>query len=134
MIFLVAAVFLLPVSPIWPPRRPFLPYGRPNLALAGLLVKICDQAYKQTRSVGNMWLSFELYYISYGAALYSPDCHFTGKTWNQGKVMELENGEKSRNSFKIGERSGICVVLENCPNINCNSLVAFLPTLLILLL
>ena len=39
MIFWVAAVFLLPVSPIWPPRRPFLPYGRPNLALAGLLVK-----------------------------------------------------------------------------------------------
>ena len=38
MIFWVAAVFLLPVSPIWPPRRPFLPYGRPNLALAGLLV------------------------------------------------------------------------------------------------
>jgi len=39
VIFWVAAVFLLPVSPIWPPRRPFLPYGRPNLALAGLLVK-----------------------------------------------------------------------------------------------
>ena len=39
MIFWIAAVFLLPVSPIWPPRRPFLPYGRPNLALAGLLVK-----------------------------------------------------------------------------------------------
>ena len=38
MIFWVAAVFLLPVSPIWPPRRPFLPYGRPNLALAGILV------------------------------------------------------------------------------------------------
>jgi len=38
LIFWVAAVFLLPVSPIWPPRRPFLPYGRPNLALAGLLV------------------------------------------------------------------------------------------------
>ena len=39
MIFWVATVFLLPISPIWPPRRPFLPYGRPNLALAGLLVK-----------------------------------------------------------------------------------------------
>ena len=26
MIFWVAAVFLLPVSPIWPPRQPFLPY------------------------------------------------------------------------------------------------------------
>jgi len=39
LIFWVAAVFLLPVSPIWPPRRPFLPYGRPNLALAGILVK-----------------------------------------------------------------------------------------------
>jgi len=38
LIFWVAAIFLLPVSPIWPPRRPFLPYGRPNLALAGLLV------------------------------------------------------------------------------------------------
>jgi len=38
LIFWVAAVFLLPVSPIWPPRRPFLPYGRPNLALAGILV------------------------------------------------------------------------------------------------
>jgi len=38
LIFWVAAVFLLPVSPIWPPRQPFLPYGRPNLALAGLLV------------------------------------------------------------------------------------------------
>jgi len=38
LIFWVAAVFLLPVSPIWPPRRPFLPYGRTNLALAGLLV------------------------------------------------------------------------------------------------
>ena len=37
MIFWVAAVFLLPVSPIWPPRRPFLPYGRPNLALLGFL-------------------------------------------------------------------------------------------------
>jgi len=40
LIFWVAAVFLLPVSPIWPPRRPFLPYGRPNLALAGLLVLV----------------------------------------------------------------------------------------------
>ena len=40
LIFWVAAVFLLPVSPIWPPRRPFLPYGRPNLALAGILVTI----------------------------------------------------------------------------------------------
>ena len=38
MIFWVAAVFLLPVSSIWPPRRPFSPYGRPNLALAGILV------------------------------------------------------------------------------------------------
>jgi len=38
LIFWVATVFLLPVSPIWPPRRPFLPYGRPNLALAGPLV------------------------------------------------------------------------------------------------
>ena len=38
MIFWVAAIFLLPVSPIWPPRRPFLPYGRTNLALAGILV------------------------------------------------------------------------------------------------
>ena len=38
MIFWVAVVFLLPVSFIWPPRRPFLPYGRPDLALAGLLV------------------------------------------------------------------------------------------------
>jgi len=38
LIVWVAAVFLLPVLPIWPPRRPFLPYGRPNLALAGLLV------------------------------------------------------------------------------------------------
>ena len=27
-------------SPIWPPRRLFLPYGRPNLALAGILVYI----------------------------------------------------------------------------------------------
>jgi len=40
LIFWVAAIFLLPVSPIYPPRRPFLPYGRPNLALAGLLVEI----------------------------------------------------------------------------------------------
>ena len=40
LIFWVAAVFLLPVSPIWPPKRPFLPYGRPNLALAGLLVPV----------------------------------------------------------------------------------------------
>jgi len=38
LIFWVATVFLLPVSSIWPPRRPFLPYGRPNLALAGILV------------------------------------------------------------------------------------------------
>jgi len=38
LIFWVAAVFLLLVLPIWPPRRPFLPYGRPNVALAGLLV------------------------------------------------------------------------------------------------
>ena len=37
MIFWVAAIFLLPVSPIWPPRRTFLPYGRPNLALLGFL-------------------------------------------------------------------------------------------------
>jgi len=37
LIFWVAAIFLLPVSPIWPPRRPFLPYGRPNLALLGFL-------------------------------------------------------------------------------------------------
>ena len=40
MIFWVAAIFLLPVSPIWPPRRPFLPYGRPNLALLGFLLYI----------------------------------------------------------------------------------------------
>jgi len=40
LIFWVAAIFLLPVSPIWPLRRPFLPYGRPNLALAGLLVYV----------------------------------------------------------------------------------------------
>jgi len=40
LIFWVAAVFLLLVSPIWPQRQPFLPYGRTNLALAGLLVKI----------------------------------------------------------------------------------------------
>ena len=38
LIFWVAAVFLLPVSPIRSPRRPSLPYGQPNLALAGLLV------------------------------------------------------------------------------------------------
>jgi len=45
LIFWVAAVFLLPVSPIWPPRRPFLPYGRPNLALAGILVFVTDDAF-----------------------------------------------------------------------------------------
>jgi len=46
LIFWVAAVFLLPVSPIWPPRRPFLPYGRPNLALAGILVTIFTTSLK----------------------------------------------------------------------------------------
>ena len=51
MIFWVAAVFLLPVSPIWPPRRPFLPYGRPNLALAGILVVCAYILHTRTMSV-----------------------------------------------------------------------------------
>jgi len=53
LIFWVAAVFLLPVSPIWPPRRPFLPYGRPNLALAGILVQFTT-ALTITKSQSNL--------------------------------------------------------------------------------
>jgi len=51
LIFWVAAIFLLPVSPIYPPIRPFLPYGRPNLALAGLLVKITFGLRQEARKV-----------------------------------------------------------------------------------
>ena len=49
MIFWVAAVFLLPVLPIWPLRRPFLPYSRPNLALAGLLVRFPYSPWVQSK-------------------------------------------------------------------------------------
>jgi len=50
LIFWVAAIFLLPVSPIWPLRRPFLPYGRPNLALAGLLFGKTTHTHTHTHS------------------------------------------------------------------------------------
>jgi len=61
---------------------------------------------------------------------------FFGKSLESGKVKKLENGkEKSgicfKNQGKIGKSQDICVVLKNCSNIYCNSVVAFFLTLLI---
>ena len=53
LFFWVADVFLLPVLPIWPPTRPFLPYGRPNLALAGILVKCISGEDKMPDTASN---------------------------------------------------------------------------------
>jgi len=53
------------------------------------------------------------------------DCRlvtFHEKNWNQGKIMELENGQGL--VLKIRESQGVCLILENCPYINSNCLVA----------
>jgi len=44
--------------------------------------------------------------------------------------MELTRLQLSGKNLESGESRGICVVRENCPNINSNSLVTLLPTLL----
>jgi len=48
---------------------------------------------------------------------------FQEKNWNRGKVRELESGQgKSwiifKNQGNSGKSQGICLVLENCLNIN----------------
>ena len=51
-IFWVAAIFLLPVSPLRPPRRPFLPYFCPYSPAIGTMVQVDFLAANHVRIVG----------------------------------------------------------------------------------
>ena len=116
MIFWVTAVFLLPVSPIWPLRRPFLPYGRTNLALLGFLFCLrrgtcCSDAVSCTEK---NFLSREYSgKIGHGAGLICSAMYCIMYGWSSSQdesIVKKRNTHVYNRSLSATIRAPACVI------------------------